>query len=42
MNKIGFDYRSLQENKRIQYILNGIEIDFDTWPMIPTYMEFEG
>ena len=42
MNKIGFDYRSLQENKRIQYVLDGVEIDFDTWPMIPTYMEIEG
>lgn len=42
MNKIGFDYRNLQENKRIQYILDEVEIDFDTWPMIPTYMEIEG
>ena len=42
LNKIGFNYRSLQENKRIQYILEGVEIDIDTWPMIPTYMEIEG
>ena len=42
LNKIGFNYRSLQENKRIQYILDGVEIDIDTWPMIPTYMEIEG
>ena len=42
MNKIGFDYRSLQENKRIQYILDEVEFDLDTWPMIPTYMEIEG
>lgn len=42
MNKIGFNYRNMQENKRIQYVLDGVEIDFDTWPMIPTYMEIEG
>lgn len=42
LEKIGFENRSYQENKRIQYILNDIEIDIDTWPMIPTYMEIEG
>jgi len=34
--------RSYQENERIQYILNDVEIDIDSWPMIPTYMEIEG
>ena len=42
MERIGFNYRSFQENKRTQYILDGVEIDFDEWPMIPTYMEIEG
>ena len=42
MKKIGFEYRSFQENTRIQYELDGVEIDIDTWPMIPTYMEIEG
>ncbi len=42
MKKIGFEYRSFQENTRIQYELDGAEIDIDTWPMIPTYMEIEG
>ncbi len=23
-------------------MLNGVEIDIDSWPMIPTYMEIEG
>ena len=22
--------------------MNGVEIDFDSWPRIPTYMEIEG
>lgn len=34
--------RSYQENKRTRYIYNDIEIDIDTWPKIPTYVEFEG
>lgn len=42
LEKIGFKNRNYQENERIQYILNGVEIDIDTWPMIPTYMEIEG
>lgn len=42
LEKIGFKNRSYQENTRIQYILNDIEIDIDSWPMIPTYMEIEG
>lgn len=39
---IGFKNRGCQENSRIQYILNNVEIDIDTWPMIPTYLEIEG
>jgi adenylate cyclase class 2 len=42
LEKIGFENRSYQENERIQYILNNVEIDIDLWPMIPTYMEIEG
>ena len=41
LNKIGFIARNYQENKRIQYILDNVEIDIDTWPMIPTYLEIE-
>lgn len=41
LRKIGFESRSYQENERIQYILNDVEIDIDSWPMIPTYMEIE-
>lgn len=42
LEKIGFQSKAYQENERIQYILNGVEIDIDTWPLIPTYMEIEG
>ena len=39
---MGYTNRGYQENRRIRYILNGIEIDLDAWPMIPPYMEIEG
>ena len=29
-------------DRRIQYTLNGVEIDIDYWPLIPTYLEIEG
>ena len=39
---LGYKNKGYQENKRVRYILGGVEIDFDTWPRIPTYMEIEG
>ena len=42
LERIGFKSRNYQENKRIQYVLNGVEIDIDLWPKIPAYMEIEG
>ena len=42
LNELGYTPKGLQENKRIKYNLNGVEIDIDTWPKIPTYLEIEG
>lgn len=42
LNELGYNFRSYQENKRTRYVYNNIEIDIDTWPNIPTYVEFEG
>lgn len=42
LNQLGYKARSKQENRRIQYKLNGVEIDIDMWPLIPPYVEFEG
>lgn len=41
LNKLGYYSRSKQENRRIRYILNDVEIDIDMWPKIPDYVEFE-
>ncbi len=41
LNKLGYFARSKQENRRIRYILDDVEIDIDFWPNIPAYVEFE-
>lgn len=42
LEELGYTPRGIQENKRIKYNLNGVEVDIDTWPGIPTYLEIEG
>ena len=42
LTKIGLKARNFQENRRHQYRYKGVEIDIDTWPLIPTYLEIEG
>ncbi len=42
LGELGYTPRGIQENKRIKYDLNGVEVDIDTWPKIPTYLEIEG
>lgn len=42
LNELGFEAKGYQENRRRQYILDGVEIDIDSWPLIPTYLEIEG
>ena len=42
LTKIGLKSNKYQENKRIQYKYKNTEIDIDTWPQIPTYVEIEG
>lgn len=41
LNKLGYFARSKQENRRIRFTLDDVEIDIDFWPMIPAYVEFE-
>lgn len=42
LKKLGYCPRTFQENFRIEYILDGVKLDFDKWPMIPPYLEIEG
>lgn len=42
LKELGYEAKGYQENRRRQYLLNGVEIDIDSWPLIPTYLEIEG
>lgn len=44
LETLGFYHRNYQEKKRISYFYEplSLEIEIDTWPMIPPYMEIEG
>ena len=42
LNELGYTSHTYQENKRIRYMLNNVELDIDSWPYIPTYLEIEG
>lgn len=42
LKELGYLPKSFQENKRRQYIFHGVEIDIDSWPLIPDYIEAEG
>ncbi len=41
LNKLGYQHRAYQENKRSSYEYEGVEIEIDSWPKIPPYVEFE-
>lgn len=41
LKELGYVTRNYQENHRIVYNLNEVEISIDTWPKIPTYVELE-
>jgi len=42
LEKMGYVSKGYQENKRTRYYLEEIEIDIDSWPGIPIYVEIEG
>ena len=42
LKELGYQPRDTQENKRTRYRYHEMEIDIDTWPHIPTYVEIEG
>lgn len=41
LEQLGFSFRNYQEKSRATYSLNGVEVDIDSWPLIPTYVEIE-
>lgn len=41
LNILGYVSRNYQENDRTRYMLDDVELDIDSWPLIPTYLELE-
>lgn len=41
LNVLGFTAKSYQETKRTSFILDGAQVEIDTWPLIPPYLEIE-
>ncbi len=42
LRTFGLQVKAVQETLREEWELNGVEIDIDTWPWIPSYVEVEG
>lgn len=40
--KIGLIEKMYQENKRTRYVLDGVECDIDSWPLLDPYLKIEG
>ena len=40
--KLGFIPKCYQENKCSSWMLDDVEIEIDSWPKIPSYLEIEG
>ncbi|MGY2029828.1 class IV adenylate cyclase [Nocardia gipuzkoensis] len=38
---LGFTAKSYQETKRVSFELDGAQLELDTWPRIPPYLEIE-
>ena len=41
LRHIGLTDKFFQENRRVQYQLDGVELDIDHWPLIRPYLELE-
>lgn len=41
LEQLGFSFRNYQEKNRATYRVDGVEVDIDSWPMIPSYVEIE-
>jgi adenylate cyclase, class 2 len=40
--QIGLIEKMYQENKRTRYVIDDVECDIDTWPLLDPYLEIEG
>jgi adenylate cyclase class 2 len=41
LGALGFHPKSYQESKRTSFVLDSAQVEIDTWPLIPPYVEIE-
>ncbi|MDA8368923.1 MAG: CYTH domain-containing protein [Nocardiopsaceae bacterium] len=41
LGKLGYRAKAYQENRRQSFLLDGAQLEIDTWPRIPPYLEIE-
>ncbi|PSK82256.1 adenylate cyclase class 2 [Murinocardiopsis flavida] len=41
LGKLGYRAKAYQENRRESFLLDGAQLEIDTWPGIPPYLEIE-
>jgi adenylate cyclase class 2 len=39
---LGYRAKAYQENRRSSWLLAGVRLEIDSWPLIPPYLEIEG
>ncbi|MFF0503320.1 CYTH domain-containing protein [Streptomyces fimicarius] len=42
LGRMGVKHRSYQENHRDSWVLDGVRLEIDSWPLISPYLEIEG
>ncbi|WP_127360882.1 class IV adenylate cyclase [Actinacidiphila soli] len=42
LGHLGFTAKAYQENLRSSWLLDGVRLEIDSWPLIPPYLEIEG
>ena len=42
LKKIGLIPRRYQQKYRHKFVIDGVTVDIDTWPKVPTYVELDG
>lgn len=41
LETLGYHSKAYQENERVSFLLDGAQVEIDTWPLIPPYVEIE-
>ncbi len=42
LEKLGMEQKFNEEKRRVHFEIGGVDVDIDTWPLMPSYLEIEG